>query len=161
MKQTMSNAEREEILLKRAGVTLTADEKLITTATIHDAIYWKGVAVIVLGMVMIPTMFQNLGFMLVFVGGIMIALADMARRFLMLAATNKRIFVRSGYVYSDMIELRHSQIESIEVGMMFVGQIFGYGSVIVSGTGQRRIMVPYVKDAIGFRRKVNDVLVNK
>jgi hypothetical protein len=60
-----------------------------------------------------------------------------------------------------MIELRYSQVESIEVGMTPIGQIFNYGNVIVTGTGQRRIIVPFVANAVSLRKKINDVLVNK
>ena len=53
------------------------------------------------------------------------------------------------------------QIESIELGINPIGQIFGYGSVIVTGTGQRRVIVPFIDNAIAFRKTVNDILVNK
>jgi Bacterial PH domain len=161
MKQALSDTKNIDMMLSRAGVTLTADEKIIATTKIHDAIYWKSVAVILMGMLMLPWFLQNLGFLLIFVGLVMLGLAYMAQTFLILTATDKRIFVRSGYVYTDMVELRYTQVESIEVGITPIGQVWGYGSIIVSGTGQRRIIVPFVKDAIEFRRRVNDILVNK
>ncbi len=161
IKQAFKSTQSRDLMLKRAGVTLTTDETVIASATIHDAIFWKSVAVFVLGMLLLIGIFQNLGFLLMFVGIVMFVMAYLARKFLVLTATNKRIFVRSGYVYTDMIELRYAQVESIEVGITPIGQVFGYGSIIVSGTGQRRIIVPFVKDAIDFRRRVNDILVNK
>lgn len=161
IKQAFISKQDKDLMLKRAGVTLTTDEKVIAAATIHDAIFWKSVAVFIVGMLLLIGVFQNLGFLLMFVGVVMFVMAYLSRMFLVLTATDKRIFVRSGYVYTDMIELRYAQVESIEVGITPIGQIFGYGSIIVSGTGQRRIIVPFVKDAIGFRRRVNDILVNK
>lgn len=160
-KESQANMSLQSFMLERAGVTLTGDETVVVVANVHDAIYWKGVVVIVLGMLLLIGVFQNLGFLLMFVGAIMLVLAHLSRRFLVLAATNKRIFVRSGYVYTDMVELRYSQVESVELGITPIGQIFGYGSVILSGTGQRRVIVPFIKDAIGFRRQINDILVNK
>ncbi len=161
MKQAFSAMQNRDMMLKRAGVTLTADEKIIAAAKIHDAIYWKSVAVFILGMILLIGIFQNLGFLLMFVGLVMFGLAHLTKTYLVLTATNKRIFVRSGYLYTDMVELRYTQVESIEVGITPIGQMFGYGSIIVSGTGQRRIIVPFVSNAIGFRRRVNDILVNK
>ena len=161
MKQAISQPNNEETVLKRTGITLTEDERLVTFGVIHGAIYWKGVAVFILGLLLLPTLFMNVGFLLMFVGAVMLGFAWVTRRFLVLAASDKRVFVRSGVVYADMIELRYSQIESIELGMTPIGQIFNYGNVIISGTGQRRIMVPFISNAIDFRTRVNDILVQK
>lgn len=147
--------------LKLAGITLQEDESMVVTAFVHGAIYWKGVAVAIIGLLMLPGFMMNLGILLIFVGGVMIGLAHLTRIYLILAATNKRIFIRSGIFYADMIELRYSQVESIEVGITPLGQMLGYGNVIVTGTGQRRVMVPFVANALNFRSRVNDILVNK
>lgn len=161
MKPAISHQMDKSDLLQIAGITLTEDENLISVAIIHQAIYWKGVVITIIGLLMLPFFLQNLGFFLMFVGIIMIFMSNMTRKYLLLAASDKRIFIRSGIAYTDMIELRYQQVESIELGVTPIGQIFGYGSVIVTGTGQRRVMVPFVKNAIGFRKAVNDTLVDK
>lgn len=161
MKQALSGTPAHDHLLKLAGITLTEDEKMVSSVTIHDAIYWKGVAVFIIGMFMLPGFTTTLGLFLIFVAMVMIGLAYLTQHYLVLAATNKRVFVRSGIFYADMIEMRYAQVESIELGISPIGQIFGYGSVIVTGTGQRRVIIPYVKRAIEFRVAVNDILVNK
>ncbi|PZO88252.1 MAG: hypothetical protein DI626_02160 [Micavibrio aeruginosavorus] len=148
-------------VMKLAGISLTEDEHMVDTSVIHAAIYWKGVAVVILGMLLLPSFAATLGVFLIVVGALMLLLAHLTRTYLILAATNKRIFIRSGILYADMIELRYTQVESIELGITPIGQIFGYGSVIVTGTGQRRVIVPFITDAIGFRKKLNDILVDK
>lgn len=161
MKQALSGATEPDRLAALAGISMTEDESFLTTAHIHGAIYWKGVAVIIIGMLLLPTIATSLGFFLMFVGAIMLGLAHLTRRFLILAASNKRIFIRSGILYADMIEMRYGQIESIELGVTPIGQIFGYANVIITGTGQRRVIVPFIADAVLFRKTVNDILVNK
>jgi membrane protein YdbS with pleckstrin-like domain len=161
MKKALSGPNDAATILHRAGIVLTQDEALVATPPIHGAIFWKGAAVVIAGLLLLLTLFQNLGFFLIFVGLLMLGLAYMTRRYLILAATNKRVFVRSGILYADMIELRYSQIESVEVGITPIGQAFGYGNVIVTGTGQRRIIVPFITDALRFRSMVNDILVKK
>jgi hypothetical protein len=89
------------------------------------------------------------------------SLAYLTRRYLLLAATTKRIFIRSGILYADVIELRYTQIESVELGITPIGQIFNYGNIIVTGTGQRRVIVPFIANPLVFRTRVNDILVNK
>ncbi|HEU4837788.1 MAG TPA: PH domain-containing protein [Micavibrio sp.] len=161
MKQSIGGPSDQERLANLAGITMTVDENFLRLARIHGAIYWKGVAVAIIGMLLLPTFAAALGGFLIFVGVLMLVIAHMTRQLLLLAATDKRIIIRSGILYADMIELRYSQIESIELGINPIGQIFGYGSVIVTGTGQRRVIVPFIDDAISFRKTVNDVLVDK
>lgn len=161
MKQAISGPSDQERLANLAGITMTDDENLLALAIIHGAIYWKGVAVIIIGMLLLLTFAFSLGVFLIFVGAVMLGIAHLTRRYLLLAASDKRIFIRSGILYADMIEMRYAQIESIELGINPIGQIFGYGSVIVTGTGQRRVIVPFISNAIAFRKAVNDILVDK
>lgn len=162
MKQALGGPVNNEAdILKLAGITLAEGEKVTAFASIHGAIYWKPVAILLFALWLALGVAVTLGMFFLFVGGVMLVLAQLTRHFLVLAATDKRIFVRSGFFYADMIELRYAQVESIELGIMPIGQIFGYGSVILTGTGQRRIIVPYVANAIQFRSKVNEILVNK
>lgn len=162
MKQALGHSTDQNRVLALAGVQLQDDEAMIAVSVIHPAIYWKGVAVVILGFLLLFSgTFFNLGVLFMIVGLVMLILAYMTRQYLLLAATDKRVLVRSGIVYADMIELRYTQVESVELGITPIGQIFGYGNIIVTGTGQRRIIVPFVSDALGFRGKVNDVLVNK
>lgn len=162
MRKALSGPAKDEAeMLALAGITLGEDESLVAFARIHGAIYWKPVAVLLLAILTGMSFASALGGFFAIVGGFMLVMSHLTRRYLILAATDKRVFVRSGWFYADMIELRYSQVESIEVGIMPIGQIFGYGSVIVTGTGNRRIIVPFVTDSVQFRSKVNDILANK
>lgn len=159
MRQALSGPATDKAeVLRLAGVSLGEDEALIDYAHIHGAIYWKAVVMLMFAIFMGMAFALTLGLFFGFVGVVMLVMAHLTRHYLILAATDKRLFVRYGWFYADMIELRYTQIESIEVGIMPTGQAFGYGSVIVTGTGQRRIIVPYVTNAVQFRSKVNDVL---
>ncbi len=161
MKQAISGASDQEKLATLAGISMTEDENFLALARIHGAVYWKGVALIITGMLLLLTFASSLGIFLIFVGIVMLLIAHLTRRFLLLGASDKRIFIRSGILYADMIEMRYGQIESIELGINPIGQIFGYGSVIITGTGQRRVIVPFIDNAIAFRKTVNDILVDK
>ncbi len=160
MKQALGQSPSNRSLAL-AGVVLQNDEHVIAQSVIHDAIFWKSVVVIVLGMLVLPTFATTLGVFLMFVGVIMLVIAYMTRRFLIVIATDKRIIIRSGILYADMIEMRYTQVESVEIGITPIGQIFGYGSVILTGTGNRRIIVPFIANALDFKAKVNEILVNK
>ncbi len=161
MKQALGQPLSPDRILALAGVKLQDDEHIVALSAVHGAIFWKSVAVIIIGMLLLPSFATSLGIFLMFVGAVMLGLAWLTRRFLIVVATDKRIIVRSGILYADMIELRYTQVESVELGINIIGQIFGYGSLIITGTGQRRIIVPYISNSLEFRGKVNDILVNK
>lgn len=161
MKKAISQPLPTAKSLELAGVKLQNDETLLSMSVIHPAIYWKGVVLLIFAILIMPTFAFNLGCFLIFVAAVILSLAWLTRRYLILAATDKRIIVRSGVLYADMIELRYTQVESVELGITPIGQICGYGSVIVTGTGTRRIIVPFITNALTFRNKVNDILVNK
>ena len=160
MKRALGQPSAKKVLAL-AGVVLQEDEHILSQSVIHDAIFWKSVAVIILGMLLLPTFATTLGIFLMFVGGVMLGLAWLTRRFLVVVATDKRVVVRSGIFYADMIELRYTQIESVELGATPIGQVFGYANLIITGTGQRRIIVPFIANALEFRIKVNEILINK
>jgi hypothetical protein len=42
----------------------------------------------------------------------------------------------------------------VKVQQSFFGQIFGYGRLIVEGTGVDDIVTPNIADPIGFRRNI-------
>lgn len=159
MKQALGQ-KTDNRTLALAGVTLQEDEHIIAQSVIHDAIFWKSVAMILFGMVFLIFAF-NLGIFFMFVGAVMMGLAWLTRRYLLVIATDKRIVIRSGIFYADMIELRYTQIESVELGATPIGQMFGFASLIITGTGQRRVIVPYIANALEFRTRVNEILINK
>jgi len=102
-----------------------------------------------------------LGCFLLLVAGIILLVAHMTKYFLLLAATDKRILVRSGIINLDVIQMRYSKIESVELAWTIMGQLLGYASVVISGTGQRVTIIPYVADAIKFREKMTQILLDK
>jgi hypothetical protein len=88
-------------------------------------------------------------------------MARMTKKYLLLAATDHRVIIRSGVLNQDRLDLRHSKIESIELLRTLPGMIFGYGSVILSGTGRMRILVPFVQDAGSFRDNLTQKLLER
>ena len=109
MKQSIGGPSDQQRLANLAGITMTEDENFLRLARIHGAIYWKGVAVIVIGMLMLPTLATNAGFFLMFVGVLMLVVAHLTRQLLLLAATDKRVKpVEMGDMHQFLI-LRQNQ----------------------------------------------------
>src|ERR1035438_10393639 len=54
------------------------------------------------------------------------------------AVTNKRVMMKVGVFSTRSVELLLSKIEAIAVNQSFVGRIFGYGDIVVTGSGGPR-----------------------
>jgi len=139
---------------------LQPDEKVIRVAMIHPGIYWKaavvgGIALVLA--ILVPLVF-NLALFLGLVAVIMFVFASLTKYFLLLVLTDKRVFLRSGIIRVDTIQIRHSRIESVETEKTIIGQILGYAAVVIYGTGSRRTAIPYIADALEFRNELDEML---
>ena len=67
------------------------------------------------------------------------------------AITNKRVIAKSGLIKRDVMEIRLGKVESVDVKQSILGRIFGYGDVVLTGTGS-----PLVLNFIGKPRSVKN-----
>lgn len=138
---------------------LQPEEKILRIASIHPGIYWKAAAV---GLMAVPLLLSpflfRLGVLLAVVAAIMATLATLYRGALMLVLTDKRVFLRHGILRVDMVQIRHSRIESVETERTIMGQILGYATVVITGTGSRVSAIPYIADALPFRNELDDMI---
>ena len=70
------------------------------------------------------------------------------------AVTSGRIILKVGLISRYTTELLLKKVESIGVHQGLAGRIFGYGDLIVTGTGGAREVFRRVRDPIGFRNYV-------
>ena len=89
----------------------------------------------------------------------MLCVAMLTQHYLILAVTNKRVLARYGLLQMDVVDIRLSKIESIDLERMLLGHILGYATVVVMGTGQRVIRVPFIGNADVFRRYYNEMVL--
>lgn len=153
-KKTSSRSFQDE----QIDSMLVRGEEVILRARLHNAIYWKSVAVLLFAF-LIFTIAAPLGIMLLVVGLIMLCVTILTQHYLLLAVTNKRVLARYGLLQMDVVDIRLSKIESIDLERMLPGHIFGYANVVVMGTGTRMIRVPYIGNAEAFRRYYNEMVL--
>jgi len=136
---------------------LLKNEHILAEGRIHGAIYWKTVAVLLIGILVGFFVAKELGILLVVVSVLMGIHATALRAVLMIVVTNRRILARYGLLQIDVVDLQFDKVESIELERMLPGLIFGYGNVVVMGTGQRYIVVPFVANGGNIRRAYNEI----
>lgn len=70
------------------------------------------------------------------------------------AVTNKRLIVKVGVLRRRTIELQLPKVEAIAVEQSLVGRIFGYGNIVVTGTGGTKEPFRTISGPLEFRRAV-------
>ncbi len=88
------------------------------------------------------------------IGIIVLAAGLIRRNSTELAVTSRRVIAKFGLVRRSTVELNISKVESIRVEQTVMGRIFGYGSIIVTGTGSTIDPIPFIANPIKFRQAV-------
>ncbi len=140
---------------------LLPDEKIITSAVIHWGIYWKAAAIAVAGILLMFTAAFNLGVFLTGCALLFFIVAWLTKYYLALVISDRRVLVRYGIINLDFVDMRFSQIESVEIARTIMARLLGYGSVMVAGTGQRAVIVPFVANHQQIRRMINEALLHR
>ncbi len=147
---------------KDLGDVLLDDENVLLEAQIHWGIYWKGAVLLTFALYLFFfTPADNLGILFGAIAIIVLLIAWITKYFLALVITERRVLARWGILRLDFVDMRFSQIESAEVSRSLIGRILGYGSIILAGTGQRVVIVPFVGNSGQFRRALNEILLRR
>jgi uncharacterized membrane protein YdbT with pleckstrin-like domain len=117
-------------------------ERLIARAHFH----WLYVLAAVLALIV-------LGWILI---GIWIFGAMMVRYYTTeIGITNHRFIMKTGWIRRDTQEIALDNIEGVQVHQSILGRIFGYGGLVVQGTGVDAVHLPkMLGDPVGFRRAI-------
>ena len=73
------------------------------------------------------------------------------------AVTNKRIMMKVGVFRTRSIELLLSKVEAIAVDQSLLGRMFGYGNIVVTGSGGTKEPFSQIQAPLSFRRAVQSV----
>ncbi len=140
---------------------LVAGEDILVQSVIHPGIYWKPAACLLLAFLFFFVATQ-LGFLFTFFALLYFFYNYVRASILMFVVTNKRILARYGILMVDMVDVHFDKIESIELERMLPGFLLGYSNLVVMGTGNRLIVIPYVGNGEAIRKAYDEAtLTNK
>jgi len=71
-----------------------------------------------------------------------------------IAVTNRRFILKTGLFRLDAKEFTLTNIEGVQVHQGFWGRIFGFGKLIIEGTGEDHYELPTIADPVGFSRAI-------
>ncbi len=70
------------------------------------------------------------------------------------AVTNRRVILKRGWLNRHTQELAVQSVEGVSLDQSLIARIFGYGRVIVTGTGDAVIVFPPMAHPVAFRRAI-------
>jgi uncharacterized membrane protein YdbT with pleckstrin-like domain len=70
------------------------------------------------------------------------------------AVTNRRVILKRGWLNRRTEELAVESVEGVLLDQSLFARIFGYGRIIVTGTGDARIRFPPMAHPVAFRRSI-------
>jgi uncharacterized membrane protein YdbT with pleckstrin-like domain len=88
------------------------------------------------------------------VGVIIFAIAALTMATTESAVTNQRVLMKRGWLTLHTQELAVSNVEEVRLEQSLLGRLFGFGRIIVTGTGEGLIYFPPMADPIEFRRAI-------
>ena len=93
----------------------------------------------------------------ILIGFIWIPWTLLKRRTTELVYTNNRVITKHGIIGRDTDEIRIDKIESVDVKQGVLQRMFGYGHLLITGTGGKLILVPFVTDIVAIRKALVDL----
>ena|SRR5438132_6102586 len=71
--------------------------------------------------------------------------------------TNRRVMMKVGVFHTRSIELLLGKVEAIAVEQSLLGRIFGYGDIVITGSGGTKEAFSKIQAPLEFRRAVQSV----
>lgn len=144
--------------------TLMEGERIIHRARLHWYHFVPGIALMVLGAVlMIASFIVDGARWLLWVGialaffGFVSAVPAAVRQFASeFVVTNKRLIMKVGLVERESYEILLRKIESISVDQSILGRILNFGTVTISATGGSKDTYANISDPLTFRTKIHE-----
>jgi uncharacterized membrane protein YdbT with pleckstrin-like domain len=142
---------------------LQPGETIVYSTKLHWLVYVNAIllgmiCIILIGGAIATNDVQNLSLALVIAAILfaLLALAAALRGFIRratteLAVTDHRVIYKSGLLSRHTIEMNRDKVESVDVDQSLLGRIFGYGTVVVRGTGGSLEPIRNIGDPLTFR----------
>jgi uncharacterized membrane protein YdbT with pleckstrin-like domain len=70
------------------------------------------------------------------------------------AVTDRRVIYKTGLFSRHTLEMNRGKVESVDVEQPFTGRLFGYGTIVLRGTGSTHEPIYHIADPLTFRRYI-------
>jgi uncharacterized membrane protein YdbT with pleckstrin-like domain len=141
-----------------------ADNEEIVMRGRWPIIYWIGawmvmialVALVLGGLLHFGVGASVLLLMMLAIGAVWFAIVALHMVTTEFAVTNQRVVLKRGWLTLATQELAVGNIEEVRIEQSLFGRLFGFGRVVVTGTGEGVILFPPLAHPIDFRRAIEN-----
>ncbi|WP_372881394.1 PH domain-containing protein [Psychromonas sp.] len=140
---------------------LMSNETVIYEAKIHWFIFIPSAVFFALGMIIssnAPGSGSVLGTLLFIVACVSFIKAIIARATTELAVTSKRIIAKTGLISRKTVELNHGKVESFNIDQSIFGRLFGFGTLVLNGTGGGKTPISSIDAPLEFRKNAMSII---
>jgi uncharacterized membrane protein YdbT with pleckstrin-like domain len=155
------------IPLRYVRRVLQPNETIVYAARLHWRVYARSACLLIVGAILVvaaaafPGRAPDLGLALHIAAGIVLLLALSAglhgllrRATTELAVTDHRVIFKTGLLRRHTIEMNRGKVESVDVDQTIPGRVFGYGTIIVRGTGGSLEPIRDIAHPLAFRSRI-------
>ncbi len=125
---------------------LQPDEKVLVVGRLHWSMYIRGLIVLAVGAIILACSDQLpdpdwqryalwTGGVIAVLGILMLLVAWIRRRATEIVVTDKRVIFKRGLLARHTVEMNVSKIETVDVEQDLWARIWGYGTLLIRGTG--------------------------
>jgi uncharacterized membrane protein YdbT with pleckstrin-like domain len=144
---------------------LQPNEALLCTSRIHPLIYLPGIFILVIAAAIavaawfVPPAYQTPYQLWILAAAGIVALlgllrllgAAIRRHSTELAVTDHRVIYKTGILARHTAEMNRNKVESVDVEQSIAGRLFGYGTIVLRGTGGSLEPIRNIGDPLRFR----------
>lgn len=135
---------------------LSNNERIIYRSKLHWIIYFRGVFLFALGLLIGRASYAACGF-LVTVGAISLLMAFVVGASSEFAVTNKRVILKTGMIKRKFCEIQLNKSEGLQIEEGIMGRIFGYGKIRITSGGVVEVFSP-VANPFEFKKQINNAI---
>ncbi|CAN7666143.1 PH domain-containing protein [Devosia sp. LjRoot16] len=141
---------------------LKPDEQVLAIGRMHWIVYLRGLILAAIGLILIlapvgpgiSTAFAIVGAIVMLFGLWSLAGAWIEQMTTEIAVTSRRVIQKRGLIRRQTGEMNMEKVESVIVDQSILGRIFGYGSIVVRGTGSGIEGLHFIADPIALRSSI-------
>jgi uncharacterized membrane protein YdbT with pleckstrin-like domain len=149
---------------------LMPGERVVYAARMHWFIFVPGAVLFLIGFFLLSTAGANrntypqpdpaaaLATLIFISAAVSLIHAYIVRLSTELAVTTKRVIAKVGLISRRTVELNHAKVESFLVNQGVLGRIFGFGTIVIQGTGGGTTPIRKIDDPLEFRRQAMQIV---
>ena len=139
-----------------ADENLMRGEAIVYQAKLHWAVYTGAITLGVLGLLLMVAGVGTAGFPILILAGVVGLFAFIRANNSEFAVTNKRVLIKVGWLTRRSVEVLLTKVEGIGVEQDLTGKLFGFGTIVISGTGGTHERFKGIEAPFEFRKQVQE-----